>query len=415
MMSAHRSRDCFRPDTPEHHDRATLDSAGRGRNRKGRWTGRDSRSTGHNPLIIRPGGVGLGVGLAAGWFLVIGSFAQAPAREQAGNPAVRAQATQPEKNGQPANQSARPAAQPAGSRPAFRVLSEAQEVPARELAPGATPIPPRSPGQSAPAVERETDEARATDSAARPPADPYPRVQRYGPDGERRAARLDRRGRIGPRGHPYPILREREVDVLFRYRGLIDLDALYDAYSLGRADEREDVVRAFNERDMDRRKERALSAHEKAIAIGVTRLREGAYAEAVIALSLAAELDQGDPACRVHLAQARVALGHYEEAAVTMRRALELQPRLAYLPLNLRAVYPQAGDFDLQVDNLVRYVVSAEQPQPEVCFLLGVLEFQRGRFAEAHLAFRHAARPPGRDDLIATYLDLTRPPRAPGR
>ena len=48
--------------------------------------------------------------------------------------------------------------------------------------------------------------------------------------------------------------------------------------------------------------------------------------------------------------------------------------------------------------------------RPEVRFLLGFLEFQRGAFAAAHAAFSEAARGLPKDELTQEYLSLTKPP-----
>ncbi len=337
----------------------------------------------------------------------------------------------PKQPNTPAKSSAAPSS---GEQPSIRVVrarqiseqdvagsrdSRVQIVRPREVTPAT------SSASSAESARSDRSAASSPSAEQAPPQpgaartyDPYPRVRRYDDSGNRLAPRvIDRFGgrvRVGPRGYPYPHTPGLDGDFLFRYPGLVDYDALIDAYARGRADEREDVAGAFNEQDMNRRKERALGAHEKSLAIGVAKLRAGNYMEAAIALSLAAELDQGDPACRIHLAQARVALGQYDEAALTLRRALQLQPRLAYLPLRLRDCYPGGDDFDRQVDDLVRHV-NGHVATGEVWFLLGVLEFQRGRFAEAHTAFRFADAGLGADDLTQRYLELTIPPRSAPR
>lgn len=168
------------------------------------------------------------------------------------------------------------------------------------------------------------------------------------------------------------------------------------------------AARIFNQADMNRRQERLESAHQRTLRQGTELLRSGEYLRAVVALSAAAELDQGDPAARIHLAQARLALGHYGDAARSLRRALQLQPNLAYMDLKLSAYYPRAADFDEDVRDLAA-AVQQRDLGGEVDFLLGYLEFQRGDFASAHAAFQRAACSLKRDDLTTTYLDLTKP------
>ena len=154
-------------------------------------------------------------------------------------------------------------------------------------------------------------------------------------------------------------------------------------YRARRYELRRDRFRQFNETDMAERKQRVLSAHAKALAEGTAHLRAGRYRHAMIALTLAAELNQGDPACRVHLAQAQVALGHDAEAAKTLRRALQLQPLLAELPLNLARQYPHPEVLDEDTTALARRL-AARTPTAEELFLLGFFEFQREDYAAAH-------------------------------
>lgn len=180
-----------------------------------------------------------------------------------------------------------------------------------------------------------------------------------------------------------------------------------DAYIAGRLDERRALREDFNIRDMQTRTERLLSAHEKALRSGAALLRQGDYQRAVVALSLAAELNQGDPACRVKLAQARMANGHYQEAAAALRRALQLQPKLAYLDLDLEDGYPRNDEFDRQIDALSNHVRNGESM--DASFLLGFMEFQRGRYDAAHTAFRKAAKLGCKDDALKAFLSITKP------
>lgn len=184
--------------------------------------------------------------------------------------------------------------------------------------------------------------------------------------------------------------------------------ALDEAYGFGRAIERDYQYHRFNVNDMNRRKARVLSQQEKALRLGLGRLRDGEYARAVVALSLAAELDHGDPACRIHLAQARLALGHYDEAGKVLRRALQLQPKLVYADLHLERYYPTEATLDALADRLSEQVRQGGATA-EVLFLHGYLEFQRGRFDVAHAAFRRVSELLPKDSLTSTYLDITRP------
>jgi hypothetical protein len=182
-----------------------------------------------------------------------------------------------------------------------------------------------------------------------------------------------------------------------------------DSAAAGRADERDDARRRFNQEDMTLRAHKVLSAHDRAMEQGVDELRAGRYAEAVIALTLAAELDNGDPACRIHLAQARLARGHYAEAADVLRRALQLQPKLVYIPLHLDQYYPSERDLAEQVDALRRSLT--DRSGADEFFLLGYMRYQLGDLDDAHEAFQSADQRRPDDKLTRQFLDITKPAR----
>jgi len=161
--------------------------------------------------------------------------------------------------------------------------------------------------------------------------------------------------------------------------------------------------------EWERRKQRLLDAHALATEEGVVLMQAGAYRAAVIALTRAAALNQGDPVCRVYLALARVGLGHDLEAAQVLRRALELQPKLVPMRLDLAQYYPSAEEFAAQVEALRRRVRSKSPATADEYFLLGFMEFQSGGYEQAYAAFCQAARGLGKDKRLRTYLELTRP------
>ncbi|HRX86802.1 MAG TPA: hypothetical protein P5572_17385, partial [Phycisphaerae bacterium] len=102
-----------------------------------------------------------------------------------------------------------------------------------------------------------------------------------------------------------------------------------DAYIQGRHDEQQ-----FQE--WKEHHDKGQQAYIDAMSEGVGLFRETRYAEAVGAFVRAAELNQGDPAARLHAAYALVAIGNYDDALLMIRRAIQLQSRLLYLPLSIR-------------------------------------------------------------------------------
>lgn len=187
-------------------------------------------------------------------------------------------------------------------------------------------------------------------------------------------------------------------------------DSLIDVYRARRYIEQKERERRRNRRDMARREQRLLDRHEQALAAGLEQLKAGDAARATVAFTLAAKLNQGDPACRIHLAQARLAQGHYREATLALRRALELQPKLIYTDLHLQKYYQAEDALDTYTDTLSQWL-RENRARPEVCFLLGFFEFQRGDFAAAHAAFDRARAATPDDDLTREYLEVTKPAR----
>jgi hypothetical protein len=165
--------------------------------------------------------------------------------------------------------------------------------------------------------------------------------------------------------------------------------------------------RRFNEADMQQRKERVLNSFDKALRTGLDDLKCGDYAQAMVALTMATQLNQGDPASRIHLAQAQMALGHYDEAGQAVRRALQLQPNLRFVPLDLQKYYSDARDFDQHVSQLVTWL-KQHPASADVYFLLGFMEFQREDFNQAYAAFQIALRGAPNDVLVREYLKLTK-------
>lgn len=256
------------------------------------------------------------------------------------------------------------------------------------------------------AAEAEDDRTADNLSDGDPPA-----TDRASSSARRPPRRPARRSVIGYY-HGYPVSIPRDPDNGWRYAPWLPpgyRDALEDAYWAGRYDERYDRERRFNRRDMQRRQARVLASHDKALHLGLEHLKAGDYAQAVVTLEMAAQLNHGDPACRIHLAQARLAQRHYDEAAQALRRALQLQPKLVYVTLNLASYYPEPREFDEHVQRLATHLRD-QRGGGDTWFLLGYMEFQRNNLPAAYDAFRQAARTLPKDSLVTTYLRITKSP-----
>lgn len=185
--------------------------------------------------------------------------------------------------------------------------------------------------------------------------------------------------------------------------------ALEDAYRAGRADERYQQQRRESESDSIYRKERLLTKHSLSMYEGLQQMKAGDYRRAIVSLTLSSRLDEGDPACRIHLAQARLARGQYEEAAAVLRRGLQLQPKLVFVDLDLGRYFAEQDGLDRYTAELRNAIQERRYAKAEVYFLLGYFEFQRGDFDAANRAFRYAAAGLPKDDLTRDFLEITQP------
>ena len=242
-----------------------------------------------------------------------------------------------------------------------------------------------------------------------------------GPSGDAADGEHRRAPQLGPQ---YELVDTRDADALhpgvhyYTYELNFDLSdpgAVRGWRDFHRAQQDEahfDRMRRYNEQDMNRRKERLIAAQADVMRDGLTQMQAGDYRTAIITFTLAAELNQGDPACRIHLALARVAVGQDTDAAKVLRRALELQPKLVPMPLGLEDYYPQPQDFAAHTDALAERLRTKVKVTADEYLVLGFMEFQRGRLDDARLAFRQAARGRPRDTLIQSFLDITKPVQA---
>ncbi len=183
--------------------------------------------------------------------------------------------------------------------------------------------------------------------------------------------------------------------------------SLGEAYNSGRLDERYDARRLANQADMAARKQRLESSHASALHVGIEQLREGRFEAAIVTLTLASELDNGDPACRVHLAQARLALHHFAEAGAALRRALQLQSKLIYLDLGFERDLPAAALQDARA--ALRLAAEKASADVDTRFLRAYLEFQLGNLADAHHAFTALAHAMPQDTTVAAFVRISKP------
>ena len=159
--------------------------------------------------------------------------------------------------------------------------------------------------------------------------------------------------------------------------------------------------------EWERRHELGRRSYADAMSDGVLAFRNGEYADAVRNFIRAAKVNQGDPASRLHATHAMVAIGRYHEALPALRRAFQLQPKIAYLALDIRRDYGVRADFDAHLKELRRAAANAKE-DPALWLLLGYYQFYSGRGGGALKSLAKAdALAPG-DFMTEALLDAAR-------
>jgi len=135
---------------------------------------------------------------------------------------------------------------------------------------------------------------------------------------------------------------------------------------------------------------------------GLKHFRKAEYRLAARDFKLAAETNQGDPTTRIYAAHALFAVGRYEEAVQHLRRAFDLQPKIAMLSYDLRKDYQDRRDFDQQFEKLKK----AHQLDPdriERLVLMGYIYFYTDQREKAYQPLFDALKIDP-DDALAKLL-----------
>lgn len=171
-------------------------------------------------------------------------------------------------------------------------------------------------------------------------------------------------------------------------------------------------MRGYNKGKFDRSSsERAesVAAHASLnVAGGLQFFRKGDYRKAADAYQLAAELDQGDPAARLCAGHALFALGRYREASRFIRRAFELQPRVAYLAYDIRGDYGDRTDFDDHLRALRRALDLAPR-DPDRLLVLGYVLYYSDQRAQSYPILAQLLQVDKNDKLAALLHGNARP------
>lgn len=152
----------------------------------------------------------------------------------------------------------------------------------------------------------------------------------------------------------------------------------------------------------DARVEALMSHASVQIDRGVQYFRKGQYQQAADTFQLAAETDQGDSVSRIYAGHSLFALGRYRDAVRYLRRAFELQPRVAYLTYDIRGDYENQEVFAEQITALGKALDLAPR-DPDRLFLMGYLHYYTGQRTQAFRYFVRAVEV-NRNDAIADRL-----------
>ncbi len=249
-------------------------------------------------------------------------------------------------------------------------------------------------GSTVSAQDAPTEPARAPDELRKqkdpdytPPKPDRRRDRRL--DRDRRRHRSPRRFDLRPQFQRDEFGYRFGVPAFDEFRG----ESVERAYRQGLADGR-------NSERFEIRAERGLASYQEAMLKGHAAFAKAKYGLAARQFLLAATLNQGDPASRLCAAHAHTALHDYGPAARLLHRAFELQPRLVYLPMDIRGAYGNGEDFVSHRDAL-RRVATQEQDNADAWFLLGYYHFYTNNMGGAARALERAAKLAPDDPLIA--------------
>jgi hypothetical protein len=143
---------------------------------------------------------------------------------------------------------------------------------------------------------------------------------------------------------------------------------------------------------------------------GQELFRAGKYEEAAAAFRLAATSDNGDASSRLLAAHAYFALGRYGSAMAYLRRAFELQPKIALLDFSIQAEYGNLDELDKQLETLKKHCETTPNDS-EAWLLLGYVYRHSGEREASTSALARAYKLMPNDRLVKRLLDVDPDPR----
>ena len=154
----------------------------------------------------------------------------------------------------------------------------------------------------------------------------------------------------------------------------------------------------------------SLMAHASVqIDRGVKLFQQGQYQQAADTFQLASETDQGDPISRVYAGHSLFALGRYRDAVRNIRRAFELQPRIAYLTYDIRGDYDDPARFEQQLNELGKALDLAPR-DPDRLFLMGYVHYYVGQRSASYRFFSRLLEIDKSDAIADRLMRNSQPP-----
>jgi len=166
----------------------------------------------------------------------------------------------------------------------------------------------------------------------------------------------------------------------------------------------------YRQQELYLREQLSRLTYDEFLRMGIGYLREGSYGLAARALTAAAEKNHEDAGSRVLACQALVAVGSYQKALAYLRRAVELQPLLVHLPIDLKDEYGSGlgGDYQKHVAKLADYC-QAHPDRADTWILLAWERLCSDDPAAAGEALRRARKLAPDDPLVQRLWEAAEP------
>ena len=172
-------------------------------------------------------------------------------------------------------------------------------------------------------------------------------------------------------------------------------------------------VEGFNRGRFERvaieREQSVLEHHSIHLNRGLDHFHKGEYQQAAAAFKLAADTHHGDPAARIYAGHTLFAVGQYQQAITYLRRAFELQPKIALLDYDVRDDYPQNEDFNKHLAALDAAIKQSPNDTNRL-LLLGYVRYYTGQRDKAYALLARADKINRGDGLAQRLMEHCQPP-----